>query len=188
MKFKTIETEINLLDMFIVIVVICVAFFFQFTDHELPCPLCLLQRIGFLAIAFGLLLNILYGSRPLYYGLSILASIYTAVVSGRQVLLHIVPGDGGYGTAIFGLHLYTWGFVASIGFILMFIFLLICRKSSAVSRINRYKIKPQHNKYIKWLSWILFLGLIIACLTNAVTVFFECGISQCPDNPTMYKY
>ncbi len=39
------------------------AYIFQFVLHELPCPLCLLQRIGMLGAAFGLLLNVRFGLR-----------------------------------------------------------------------------------------------------------------------------
>ena len=32
-------------------------------------------------------------------------------MSGRQVLLHILPGDPGYGGEVLGLHLYSWAFI-----------------------------------------------------------------------------
>jgi hypothetical protein len=35
-----------------------------------------------------------------------------AAMSMRQILLHVVPGTGAYGNAIFGLHLYTWAFIS----------------------------------------------------------------------------
>lgn len=34
-------------------ITIIAAFYFQFAMDELPCPLCLLQRLGLLAIGFG---------------------------------------------------------------------------------------------------------------------------------------
>jgi disulfide bond formation protein DsbB len=75
------------------------AFAAQFALHELPCPLCLLQRILFAVLAIGPIMNIRWGPRPNHYALSMLAAIAGAVVSTRQVLLHIMPGDGGYGSA-----------------------------------------------------------------------------------------
>lgn len=38
-------------------VTIIAAFYFQFAIDELPCPLCLLQRFGLLAIGFGFYLT-----------------------------------------------------------------------------------------------------------------------------------
>ena len=59
----------------------------------------------------GFLLNLRFGVQPLHYGLSILAALFGVAVAGRQVLLHIVPGSGAYGSALFGLHLYTWSLI-----------------------------------------------------------------------------
>src|SRR6202030_3580745 len=41
----------------------------------------------------------------------IFASFVGAAVSVRQILLHIVPPDLGYGPPVLGLHLYTWALV-----------------------------------------------------------------------------
>src|SRR6202030_1496508 len=41
----------------------------------------------------------------------IFASFVGAAVSIRQILLHIVPPDAGYGPPVLGLHLYTWAFI-----------------------------------------------------------------------------
>ena len=42
----------------------------------------------------------------------ILGASMGAAMSMRQILLHIVPGTGSFGNPIFGLHLYTWAFIA----------------------------------------------------------------------------
>src|SRR5262245_44049143 len=92
-------------------IVLLVAFGMPFALNELPCPLCILQRAALVLCGFGFLLNLRFGVQPLHYGLSILAALFGAVVAGRQVLLHIVPGTGAYGSALFGLHLYTWSLI-----------------------------------------------------------------------------
>ncbi|MEY8701523.1 disulfide bond formation protein B, partial [Francisella philomiragia] len=51
------------------------AFYFQFVMGEIPCPLCLMQRLGLLAIGFGFLLNMHYHVRPSHYALSLLAAV-----------------------------------------------------------------------------------------------------------------
>ena len=88
-------------------IVLLVAFGLQFALGELPCPLCSLQRVALVLCGMGFLLNLRFGVQPLHYGLSILAALFGAMAAGRQVLLHIVPGTGAYGSALFGLHLYT---------------------------------------------------------------------------------
>ena len=44
---------LNALDVIGIIIILIVAFGFQFYLKELPCPLCLLQRVGLIAMAFG---------------------------------------------------------------------------------------------------------------------------------------
>src|SRR5262245_38199451 len=107
----SIAVKLNALALFAISAVLAGAFYFQFTLHELPCPLCLLQRVAFMAMAVGPILAIRHGPRPAYYGLVILAAALGAMISGRQILLHILPGDAGYGSAILGAHFYTWAFV-----------------------------------------------------------------------------
>ncbi|MFX7567084.1 disulfide bond formation protein B, partial [Acinetobacter baumannii] len=80
--------------------------------HELPCPLCLLQRIQFAVLAIGPIMNVRWGPRPSHYSLSLLAAAAGFAFSTRQVLLHIMPGDPGYGTALLGYHYYTLALIA----------------------------------------------------------------------------
>jgi len=72
--------ELNNLGLFAVTLVLASALLLQLTLGELPCPLCLLQRVGFIAVGFGLLLNIRFGPAPLHYGLVILGALIFAAV------------------------------------------------------------------------------------------------------------
>src|SRR5260370_20912828 len=114
---RTRAITLNALSLYAVALVLTAAFAAQLTLHELPCPLCLLQRILFATLAIGPILNIRFGPRPSHYAMSLFAAVAGAVVSTRQVLLHIMPGDAGYGSALLGHHYYTWaliGFVAAV--------------------------------------------------------------------------
>ena len=93
------------------IAVLVVAYADQFAGRDLPCPLCLLQRVALVGVAYGLLLNLRYGPQPQGYAIMLLAALFGMGVAGRQVLLHIVPGSGAYGAPLLGLHLYTWSFI-----------------------------------------------------------------------------
>ena len=176
-----ISSSINVLETLMIFLLLSAAFFLQFYYHELPCPLCLLQRLGFIGIAFGLMLNMSHGVKPLHYGLSMLSSLFTMVVSVRQVFLHIAPGSGSYGPPIFGLHLYTWSFIAAALFMLLNIVLVV-----AGDYLKRFHLR--HEKAVMVLRHVAFALLFSIALANRVTTFMECGVSQCPDNPIKYKY
>src|SRR5258707_14181114 len=88
--------------------ILLIAFGLQFGLQELPCPLCNLQRVAFVLCGFGFLLNLRFGAQPLHYGLALLGALFGLIVSGRQVLLFILPGAGAYGSPVLGLHLYSW--------------------------------------------------------------------------------
>src|SRR5262247_3118237 len=102
---------VNALGLYAVALVLAVAFAAQLWLKELPCPLCLLQRIQFAMLAIGPILNIRFGPRPSHYAVSLLAAVAGAAFAMRQILLHIMPGDPGYGSALFGYHYYTWAFI-----------------------------------------------------------------------------
>ncbi|EOG2476967.1 TPA: disulfide bond formation protein B [Serratia marcescens] len=76
----------------------------------MPCPLCQLQRVGLVAIGLGFMMNLRWGVRPSHYGV-----VLTGAVATRQVLLHVLPGDPGFGSAFLGLHFYTWAVVTAAG-------------------------------------------------------------------------
>src|SRR5512140_3064558 len=110
---RSAAITLNALGLYAIGLVLAAAFAAQLWLHELPCPLCLLQRIQFAVLAIGPIMNVRWGPRPSHYALSLLAAAAGAAFSTRQILLHILPGDAGYGTALFGYHYYT---LALIGF------------------------------------------------------------------------
>src|SRR5580698_3680048 len=114
---RAFAITLNATGLYAVALVLAAAFAAQLLLHELPCPLCLLQRLQFAVLAIGPILNIRWGPRPSHYALSLLAAAAGAAFSTRQILLHIMPGDTGYGSALLGYHYYSWaliGFVAAI--------------------------------------------------------------------------
>jgi disulfide bond formation protein DsbB len=102
------------------VLILAGGFAVQLLTGELPCPLCVMQRIALMLCALGPL-HILISARDgaltsraaaIGNGMTIIAALLGAVASGRQVLLHILPGDPGFGAPVLGLHLYTWGLIA----------------------------------------------------------------------------
>jgi len=175
-----IDRVCNIVELSGVILVLALAFVFQMLLHELPCPLCLLQRLGFFGIALGFLLNLRFGFKPSHYAIVILSAIFTSFVALRQILLHIVPGTGAYGDAIFGLHFYTWSYIVSM-IIIVFTVLIM-----SVDR--QYKKIRERNRLFFWTTHTLFSITALLILLNVVAVLFECGLQWCPENPTHYLW
>lgn len=170
---------LNALSLYAVALVLAAAFTAQLVLHELPCPLCLLQRIQFAVLAIGPILNVRFGPRPSHYALSLLAAVAGATFSTRQILLHIMPGDAGYGTALFGYHYYTWaliGFVAAI--VLLAAILLFDRQFEPNS--NAPVAPPAFAAVAVW----LVIGLTAL---NVGSTLLECGFGACAENPVIYE-
>ena len=161
--------------------VLVVAFVLQFAQHELPCPLCMLQRVAFVLCGFGFLLNLRFGSQPWHYGVTILSALFGLAASGRQILLHIVPGDKGYGPPVLGLHLYSWTFVFFVATLLGVAFLLLLS-----GREPEQRREGRHALPMGGLSRLAAWLLILVTLANAVASFALCGPIECPDNPVSY--
>jgi disulfide bond formation protein DsbB len=162
--------------------VLLVAFGVQFWLNELPCPLCMLQRVAFVLCGLGFLLNLRFGPQPIYHGITLLAGLFGIAASGRQVLLHIVPGSGAYGTPIFGLHFYSWA---------LFLFVAIVA-GTAVLLILSGRGVPAHGrdggrqKSFGLASRLAAYLLIAVTLANALASFVQCGPIECPDDPIGY--
>lgn len=180
MRYK-IATKANMLAILAILIILAGAYVTEFTLHEPPCPLCLLQRFGFLTISYGFLLNIKYGIEMQHYGLSLCGALFTAAVATRQILLHIFTTSGVYGSALFGLHLYTWSFIAAVGFMIFIAFELIF--SHQLQYIER--MLP---KWVENIAAGMFALTILFALANVVTTFLLCGFDECPENPATYKY
>jgi len=157
------------------------AYYIQFVEGEFPCPLCLLQRLAMLGVAFGAMLNLRYGIHTRHYGVSLLSAIFGASVSIRQILLHIDPSDSGYGSPVLGMHLYTWAFIVFAVVILLIGIMMFFETQFEENADN--KSTSSLSRFIKA---VFFLVVLIAAV-NVVTTFLECGLGQCPDNPTSYK-
>jgi disulfide bond formation protein DsbB len=179
-EIKKIESVFNLLELAGIVLVLTTAFILQIVLHELPCPLCLLQRIGFIGIAFGFILNLRFGLRPSHYAVALLSALFTSFVALRQIALHVVPGSGVYGSAIFGFHLYTWSFIVSM--------IIIVVTTLMLSIDRQYQFVTPKKMRLPKLTHLLFfmtVGLIVA---NLVSVFLECGLKACPDDPVKYHW
>ena len=156
--------------------VLAVAFYYQLVLGELPCPLCALQRVGFLVAGVGLMLNLRTGTSAANYGLVLLTAVAAGSASLRQIALHVVPGTGSYGSALFGMHFYTWAFVAYgalIVYVGVMLFAVTAGRSVHAARLNGFQVG----------AFGVFVALAAA---NVIAFLLECGLGPCPDDPIGY--
>lgn len=161
------------------------AFYWQIFFNELPCPLCQLQRVALTLAGIGMMLNVRFGPSSVHYAIILASALGGAAASVRQILLHIEPGDAGYGSTLFGLHFYTWGFIS---FLIMMVFcaVMLCldRNQLSAPRVQ-LSSASQVNKRIATLLIGLFFLIAAANLISAIMV---CQFGSCPDNPTQYLW
>src|SRR5213076_1251310 len=177
---RSLALALNALGLYAIALVLLVAFAAQLLLHELPCPLCLLQRIQFAMLAVGPILNIRFGPRPSHYAVSLLTAAAGAAFASRQVLLHILPGDAGYGSALLGYHYYTWallGFIAAI--VLIAAVLLFDRQFEEDKAI----LPATGGAFAQTAVWLV----IALTAANVVTTLLECGFGACADDPVAYE-
>ncbi len=160
-------------------------FVVQFGWHEFPCPLCMLQRMGMILAAFGpafILLRCRGGEVSASdfatgYGMSIVAAMFGASVSTRQILLHIASPDPVPGMTVLGLHLYTWA-------------LIVFCTSAIVGGLNLLfarELVPRR-VHFGWPTRLLLASLGAVIVTNLIGVLFLEGFHWIlPGNPDRYQ-
>lgn len=108
---QEIEWIDSIIGLISVLFILSGAVFVQIFYSEQPCPLCLLQRAAFVCIGISLFMNVRYGNKVSHWAMAIIGATTGIAVSIRQILLHITSPQG-FGSAILGLHMYTWCFIA----------------------------------------------------------------------------
>jgi disulfide bond formation protein DsbB len=160
-------------------------FVVQAVDADMPCPLCILQRMAMMLCALGgafvvrrsLDGGVTSGDLATGYGLAIVGAVAGMAISGRQVLLHVVPPDPGYGDPVLGLHLYTWAFI-TFG---------VATVTAAINLALADDI-AWGDLRLRWVSTAVLWALGAVIAANAVMVFVEEGLNwTLPDDPQRYE-
>ena len=104
-------------------------------------------------------------------------TIFGVLVSLRNIALHIVPGTGSYGDAVFGFHLYTWAFLVFMAMIV----------AIAVVMFFQRQFDPPSGpspKIVGVVATIALIAGIVLAAANTFTTAVECEWGACPDSPT----
>lgn len=169
----------NVATLALVLGALITAFFDQLVKHDLPCPLCLLQRAALFGVGIGLAMNIRFGARPRHYMIVVFATLAGLVISGRQTLLHVAPGTGAYGNAFWGLHLYVWAF-------LLFSAIGIATTLMVIGEWQHTSTSGAPMRVPVVVSVLLIAGFGVLALANGISTVFECALGMCPDDPVGY--
>jgi disulfide bond formation protein DsbB len=170
-------------NVWVLVLILAAAFGVQLVLGEPPCPLCVVQRIALMLCALGPLYMLLqardgaltYRSIAIGSGMSIISALVGAAVSTRQVLLHILPGDKGFGSPLFGLHLYTWCLIAFISQI----------AASSLMLIAATWLKEQS---VPWrIANVTAAAFVVIVVANLMSVVAEAGLHwDLPSDPIEY--
>ena len=173
---RFVFTELFMLAMMAVIAaILTAAMVMQFGYGELPCPLCLLQRVAMLGVCFGLMQNFRSGFSDRNLGYSLLFSVFLLVVAVRQTLLDIYsrPGHAYVGSALLGLHMPVWSILIAVALITAFaIKLCVIGSEQGAS-------PPRPKSELGGVATLLSLYVIAIALVNFGSVVVQCGLDQC---------
>lgn len=161
--------------MAVIAAVLTAAMVMQYAYGELPCPLCLLQRVAMIGVCFGLMQNFRNGFSDRNLGYSLLFSVFLLVVAVRQTLLDIYPRPGHeyVGSAILGLHMPVWSILIAVALITAFALKLCVLGSEDGSKA------PDRKSPVGRIATVLSLYVIAVALINSGSVFVQCGLGQC---------
>lgn len=177
-SWRKLNTLYLLSILFAISFILTAAMYIQYIDGLLPCPMCLLARLAFFGICFGVILSLKQGYSLRNVGLSMLSTLFLLVVSVRHTLLNISPppnDEGWTHPPYFGFHLPVWSII--IGFILLLgtALQLIIIKQGDYLELTNLKDTPIFRKIANALIALLIFLLFV----NVISTFIQCGFDMC---------
>lgn len=166
-----------LLVMFVIAGILTAAMTLQYANGELPCPLCLLERVAMLGVCFGIMLNFRHGFSYQNTGFSLLFAIVLLVIAVRQSLLDIYPRPGHeyIGSAIFGIHMPVWSIIIALCLLTAYAIKLAILGGDEYLRQAEVAEFPA----IRKLASALSVYIILICVVNLTSVILQCGLGEC---------
>jgi disulfide bond formation protein DsbB len=170
----TLDRLILLAMLAVLAAILTAAMVMQYALGEIPCPLCLLQRVAMFGCCFGLIQQLRTGDSERGTGLALIFAVLLLVISVRQTLLDIYsrPGHDYIGSAVFGLHLPVWSvIIAAVLLLGLAVRLALFGGGRAVKgggdALPRVLVQP------------LVIYVVVICAINFFSVLAQCGLDQC---------
>jgi disulfide bond formation protein DsbB len=154
--------------------ILTVAMVLQYYGGEIPCPLCLLQRVAMFGVCFGIILHFRHGYSVQNTGVSMLFALFLLIVSVRQTLLDIYPrpGHSYTGSAVMGLHMPVWSVLIAVAILTAFAIKLAVLGGED---LRGTQPSPTLGRVARLLGfYVTAIGLI-----NFVSVIVQCGVDAC---------
>lgn len=148
---------------------------YQYLNAEIPCPLCLLQRVAIFGVCFGIVQNFRGGYSDRNSGWCLLWALFLLVISVRQTLINIYPrpGHAYVGSAVFGIHMPVWSVLIATALLIAFgLKLTILGGDGGLA--GR---KP--GGALGRLAAIGMVYVLVLCAINFVSVVVQCGMDAC---------
>ena len=154
--------------------ILTAAMVMQYAFGELPCPLCLLQRVALFGCCFGLIQQVRDGESERGSGISLAFALLLLVISVRQTLLDLFPrpGHGYIGSAVFGVHMEVWSVFVAVALLLGFAirFLLFGAPHAAPEPAG-----SMTHRFARGLE----IYVVMICAINLISVVLQCGLGEC---------
>lgn len=170
----TLDRLILLLLTIILSAVLTAAMVMQFAFGEIPCPLCLLQRVAMFGCCFGLLHQLRARESERGGGIALLFALLLLVIAARQTLLDIVPrpGHAYIGTAVFGLHMPVWSVVIGV--------CLLLALALRLTLFGAPRLRPPAGRPpLARAARLVEFYVVLLCALNFGAVVLQCGFDQC---------
>ena len=163
--------------MFVIAGILTMAMTLQYANGELPCPLCLLERVAMLGVCFGIMLNLRRGFSYQNTAFSLLSAIFLLIVSVRQSLLDIYPRPGHeyIGSAIFGIHMPVRSIIIALSLLTAYAIKLAILGGDEYLREAELADFPAISK----IASVLSLYVIAICVVDLASVMLQCGLGEC---------
>ena len=157
--------------------ILTTAMVLQYAKGELPCPLCLPERLAMLGVCFGIVLHFRTGFSHQNTGFTLLAALFLLVVSVRQTLLDIYPrpGHAYIGSAVFGLHMPVWAIVIALAILLAYAIKLSIVGGDEHLREHDVAEFP----LLRTVAVAIAAYVTAICAINLVSVIVQCGFGEC---------
>jgi disulfide bond formation protein DsbB len=154
--------------------ILTMAMVLQYYGGEIPCPLCLLQRVAMFGVCFGIILHFRHGYSARNDGFGMLFALLLLIISARQTLLDIYPrpGHSYIGSAILGLHMPVWSVVIAAAILTAFAI-----KFAVLGGDDLRDSQPSPT--LGRLARLLSLYVVAICLINFASVIVQCGAGAC---------
>jgi disulfide bond formation protein DsbB len=154
--------------------ILTAAMVMQYAFGEIPCPLCLLQRVAMFGCCFGLIEQLRSDNSERGTGIALIFAVFLLVISVRQTLLDLFPRPGHdyVGSAVFGIHLPVWSVIIAIALLLGFA-VRLALFGGARNAADTERNLPRA------IVRLLVLYVIAICAINFLSVVAQCGLDQC---------